>query len=67
MRGDEPMPDPGTMEARNLARLASQARWGKADPRFEAAFAQYFYHKREQVNPDEEEETREDEDGEEEE
>jgi hypothetical protein len=24
--------------------MGSYARWGKADPRFEAAFAQYWYH-----------------------
>ncbi len=44
LSGNEPMPAMGTPEARQLARNASYAKWGKADPRFLAAFEQYFYH-----------------------
>lgn len=52
--GDEPMPAPGTPEARQLARMGSLSRWHKADPRFYDMFKQYFYHdekkKRERVD-----------------
>lgn len=44
--GREPRPEPGTREAKNLARMASLASHGKADPRFEAAFSGYWYHKK---------------------
>lgn len=44
MNGQEPMPAPGTLEARNLASLASFSAHGQADPRFEAAFSRYWYH-----------------------
>lgn len=54
--GDEPMPAAGTAEANNLASMASFAAWGRADPRFEAAFSRYWYHLKKQVNPDEAEE-----------
>jgi hypothetical protein len=43
--GREPMPEMGTREAKNLASLAGKARWGKADPRYEKAFSQFWYHK----------------------
>ena len=43
--GTEPMPEKGTREANNLASLAGKARHGKADPRFEKAFAHFWYHK----------------------
>lgn len=36
----------GSPEAKQLARYASYASWGKADPRYEAAFGQYWYHNR---------------------
>ena len=53
MRGDIPMPAPGTMEAKNLASLAGKASWGKADPAFERAFSKYWYHHKEQnMGPD---------------
>ena len=42
--GREPMPAPGTPEARQLARMASNAKYGKAPSEFLAAFQQYFYH-----------------------
>jgi hypothetical protein len=32
MAGRQPMPEPGSREAKGLARLASQARWGKGTP-----------------------------------
>jgi hypothetical protein len=44
MRGDEPRPEPGSLEARALARWASLARWHKADPAYLKAFQEYFYH-----------------------
>jgi hypothetical protein len=43
--GQEPMPEKGTREAKNLGGLAAKARWGKADPRYEKAFSQFWYHK----------------------
>lgn len=56
MNGREPMPAPGTLEAKNLASLASFSAHGLADPRFEAAFSRYWYHFRdapEQINEEE--------------
>lgn len=56
MNGQEPMPAPGTLEAKNLASLASFSAHGLADPRFEAAFSRYWYHFRdapEQINEEE--------------
>ena len=50
--GREPYPDKGTREANNLASLASKASWGKADPRFEKAFKQYWYHKNDEKTDD---------------
>jgi hypothetical protein len=41
--GKEPEPAKGTPESRQLARMASYARWGKADPAFYEAFSKYFY------------------------
>jgi hypothetical protein len=53
MSGREPMPAPGTAEAKNLASLASYASRGQADPRFEAAFSRYWYHNKEaNMGPD---------------
>jgi hypothetical protein len=42
--GAEPEPRPGTPEARQLARMASLAKYNKADPQFLPAFEKYFYH-----------------------
>jgi hypothetical protein len=56
LAGTESMPAPGTPEARTLARLGSLGRWGKADPAFYAAFAQYFYHTDENDTSDYEDE-----------
>ena len=44
LNGREPMPESGTREAKQLARLASLSRWGKVDPAFKPAFQQYWYH-----------------------
>jgi hypothetical protein len=44
MSGRIAMPEPGTLEAKNLASLASYSAHGQADPRFEAAFSRYWYH-----------------------
>ena len=55
MSGREPMPAPGSAEAKNLASLASYSAHGQADPRFEAAFSRYWYHFREAQTPAEEE------------
>jgi hypothetical protein len=55
MSGREPMPAPGSAEAKNLASLASYASRGKADPRFEAAFSRYWYHFKEAQTPADEE------------
>jgi hypothetical protein len=44
LSGKRPMPEPGTWEAKEAARQASLSRYGKADPRFEAAFKKYWYH-----------------------
>jgi hypothetical protein len=53
MAGREPMPAPGTAEAKNLASLASYSSRGQADPRFEAAFSRYWYHFKEaNMGPD---------------
>lgn len=54
--GRIPRPAAGTPEARQLARMASLASHGKADPSFEDSFKEYWYHKKDQPNPDEEEE-----------
>ena len=51
MSGREPMPAQGTAEAKNLASLASYASRGRADPRFEAAFSQYWYHFKDAQTP----------------
>jgi hypothetical protein len=56
MSGRQPMPAPGTAEAKNLASIASFAAHGQADPRFEAAFSRYWYHFKGAQVPDEEEE-----------
>jgi hypothetical protein len=56
MNGRQPMPAPGTLEARNLASIASFSAHGQADPRFEAAFSRYWYHFKEAQTPDETEE-----------
>ena len=56
MSGREPMPAQGTAEAKNLASLASYASRGRADPRFEAAFSQYWYHFKDAQTPADEEE-----------
>jgi len=56
MSGREPMPAPGTLEAKNLASLASYAAHGQADPRFEAAFSRYWYHFKGAQQPNELEE-----------
>lgn len=44
LNGQEPMPAPGTLEAKNLASIASFSAHGQADPQFEAAFSRYWYH-----------------------
>jgi hypothetical protein len=44
LNGSIPEPEPGTAEARSLARMASLARWGRADPRYQRAWSKYFYH-----------------------
>jgi len=44
LNGTDPMPVKGTPEAKQAARLAALSRWNKIDPRFEAAFSQYYYH-----------------------
>jgi hypothetical protein len=65
MSGREPMPAPGTAEAKNLASLASYSAHGQADPRFEAAFSRYWYHFKDAQQPEEyEEEIPDDEDSE---
>lgn len=46
LAGEESRPEKGTPEAKQLARLASLARWNKADPEFEA-FEEYFYKNKE--------------------
>jgi hypothetical protein len=46
--GTEPMPEMGSKESKNLASLASKASRGKADPRYEKAFAKFWYHKNDQ-------------------
>lgn len=55
MRGEEPDPQQGSLEARNLASLAGKARWGKADPAYETAFAKYWYHLRDESREEDEE------------
>jgi hypothetical protein len=58
--GKIPEPAKGTPEARQLARMASRARWGKADPAFYDAFKKYFYHIEGQpAQPDEDEDVNE--------
>lgn len=47
---------PGSLEAKQLARWASFASHGKADPRYEAAFSQYWYHHRGSSYDEEDEE-----------
>lgn len=42
--GNQPYPEKGTAESKQLARMASFARWNKADPRYYDLFKQYFYH-----------------------
>lgn len=68
MSGREPMPAPGTAEAKNLASLASYSAHGQADPRFEAAFSRYWYHFKDapeqEINEEEIPEDEEDEDSE---
>jgi hypothetical protein len=58
-------------DTRSLARAAGKASWGKADPRYEAAWAKFWYHVKENYTPGEgynpdEEETREESEDEEE-
>lgn len=53
MRGQEPMPTQGTLEAKNLASIASFSAHGQADPRFEAAFSRYWYHFKKDVETEE--------------
>ena len=50
LAGREPYPPNGSREAKNLASLASKARWGKADAAYEAAFSKYWYHKEDEKN-----------------
>lgn len=50
LAGREPYPAQGSREAKNLARMAALARHGKADPKFEAAFSRYWYHKNDEKN-----------------
>jgi hypothetical protein len=47
--GRQPYPEKGSREANNLGSLASKARWGKADPAYEKAFSQYWYHIKDQA------------------
>jgi hypothetical protein len=65
--GREPAPQEMSPEAKQLARMASLASWGKADPRFEIAFAQYWYHDKDAPPTDDEEEEYDDYDEEDEE
>lgn len=68
INGTEPYPAKRTKEGDQLARMASFASRGKADPAFYAAFQQYFYHDEKRANTDEiDEEYYEDEDAEDEE
>lgn len=46
--GTEEMPEAGTKEAKNLGSIASKARWGKADVKYEKAFSKFWYHKDDQ-------------------
>lgn len=50
LEGRLPEPAPGSPEAKQLARYASYGSRGKADPRFEAAFSKYWYHKKDKGN-----------------
>jgi hypothetical protein len=53
LTGKRPMPEEGTWESKELARQGSLSRYGKADPRFEAAFKRYWYHRKEiNMGPD---------------
>jgi hypothetical protein len=56
IKGQEPEPEPGSLEARNLARLASNSRWGKTSKDF-SRFEKYWYHNKEviQVSEDNDE------------
>jgi hypothetical protein len=45
LRGEEPRPEKGTAEGRQLARMGSYSRLGRANPEFFPAFRDYFYHK----------------------
>jgi hypothetical protein len=56
--GRETKPLPGSLEARNLARLASNARHGKASKEF-SKFEEYWYHNKTQDSASSQEETRE--------
>ena len=58
--GKEAKPAPGSLEARNLARLASNARHGKASKNF-SKFEEYWYHNKTKDSADSQEESREDE------
>lgn len=42
--GTEKEPAKGTPQSKELARVAGWSAAGKADPRFEAAFAKHWYH-----------------------
>jgi hypothetical protein len=54
MRGDIARPAQNTPEARQLAHMAALASWQKADPAFEQAFSEYWYHKEgDSLNEDE--------------
>jgi hypothetical protein len=65
--GQESAPAKGSPESKVLARLAGWSRWGKADPRFEAAFKQYWYHDEKKPDgPDEDDEDFDDENDEDE-
>jgi hypothetical protein len=52
LNGEDPYPAKRTAEGNQLARLASLASHGKADPAFIPAFQQYWYHYKEH-EPDE--------------
>lgn len=60
LSGQIPEPASGSDEEKSLASAASKARWGKADPRYEAAWSKFWYHHRESSNPNEDEEYRDD-------
>jgi hypothetical protein len=56
VNGIDPMPAKDSVGARIAAQLAGLARWGKADPVFEQAFAQYWYHDDKLPEPDNDDE-----------